>query len=260
MSSSIFTIAITPLLIFGCAKASETDTETDPLPTPSDDLNDTGEEEDTDSNSDTDQPEDTGTEKDTSVRYAFNDEQSLLYVQVFKDPDTLLSAFAHNHVIRATNWNGELVFDPESPKNCSLDFSLPVNGLIPDEDSMRDLVGYNNTISSGDRETIKGHMLDTNQLDSGRFSKIAFESTNCQGSKGVKNGQLTVDGKLTILGVPMNISIPVDFEIKNNKFYASGKFDMSMWDFGMEPYSAFSGGVRNEEGLFYSFDMVGIAQ
>ena len=260
MSTSLLTIAVTPLLVFGCASSAELPESNEPLPTPSDDLNDTGEEEDTNSNTDTDEPEDTGTPKDTSVRYTFSDAKSLLYVQVFKDPDTLLAAFAHNHVIRATNWTGELVYDPQSPSDCSLDFSLPVSGLIPDEDNMRDLVGYGDTISSSDRSTIQGHMLDTNQLNSSKFSKITFTSTKCTGSKGVSDGQLTVDGKITILGVPVSVRIPVDFEIKNDKFYASGKFDMSMWDFGMEPYSAFSGGVRNEEGLYYTFDMVGTAQ
>ena len=258
MSTSLLNIAVTPLLILGCASSADLPESNDPLPTPSDDLEDTGDQEETES--DTDTQEDTGTVKDTSVTYNFSDAKSLLYVQVFKDPDTLLAAFAHNHVIRATNWTGELEYDPQSPKSCSLDFSLPVNGLIPDEDNMRELVGYGDTISNSDRSTIQGHMLDTNQLNGSRFSNITFTSTKCSASKGVSKGQLTVDGKITILGIPVNISIPVDFEIKNNKFYASGKFDMSMWDFGMEPYSAFSGGVRNEEGLYYTFDMVGNAQ
>ena len=256
MSTSLFTLALTPLVLISCSSPAELPAEQDQLPTPSDDLKDTGEQEETD----TDEPTDTSPPEETSVRYTFSDKESLLYVQVFKDPDTLLAAFAHNHVIRATNWTGELEYDAQSPKDCSLNFSLPVNGLIPDEDNMRDLVGYGDTISTSDRNTIQGHMLDTNQLHGSKYAKIEFSSTTCEGSKGVKNGNLSVDGKLTVLGIPVNVTIPVSFEIKNNRFYASGAFDMSMWDFGMEPYSAFSGGVRNEEGLFYTFDMVGAAQ
>ena len=257
MSTKTIGLVWPPLLLFGCIGSTNTSTpqDTNALPTPSEELKDSATAEDTGTDGDTD----TEAPLDTSSSYTFSDAESLLYVQVFKDPDTLLAAFAHDHVIRATQWSGNLAYDIENPSACELSFSLPVGALIPDEDQMRSLVGYDGSLSSSDREAIKGHMLDAKQLNGSKFSKIEFSSNKCSGPKGANSGTLNVEGKLKILGVPVNVKIPVDFSIKNKQFYAKGRFEISMWDFGMEPYSAYSGGVRNEEGLFFSFDMAGAA-
>lgn len=259
MSTKPFGLLLSAMTLVACGASDDASDDTNNLPSPSDDLKDTESGEDTDTGNDKEEPEDTDVPVDTSVAYTFSDKDSLLYVQVFKDPDTLLSGFAHNHVIRATKWTGSLVYDLENPSACELDFALPVRSLVVDEDNMRSLVGYGDSISSADRETITEHMLDTTQLNGSTFGKIEFASTTCSGPKGAKNGQLNVQGKLKVLGVPVTVSIPVDFNIKDERFYAKGAFDMSMWDFGMEPYSAFGGGVRNKEALYYSFDMVGAA-
>jgi polyisoprenoid-binding protein YceI len=248
------------LLTLSACSAENTE-DTSSIPSPIYNLTDSGEEVEEEEEEEENEEEDTDTDasENTSVSYSFSDKESLLYVQVFKDTTTLLQRFAHNHVIRASQWNGSLVYDIQDPSACELNFTVPVQNLIVDEDQMRELVGYEKPISSGDRTKIKGHMLDTNQLNGANFPDIEFSSTECSGTEGAKNGQLTVEGKFTILGVPVDVTIPVDYRVKDDNFYASGTFEMSMWDFGMAPYSAFGGGVKNQEGLFYTFNMVGAA-
>ena len=64
--------------------------------------------------------------------YRFNDEQSLLYVQVFKDNNTLGVRFKHNHAIRSTNWTASpraTAPEPTAGEPDALVEGLVVDGL-----------------------------------------------------------------------------------------------------------------------------------
>ncbi|MEE2751841.1 MAG: YceI family protein [Myxococcota bacterium] len=220
----------------------------DSIPSPSSDLDD----EDEDTPIDTSSPA-----EDYAAFYDFSDQQSLLYVQVFKDESAWGSGFAHNHVIRASNWTGSLFFDPSDLSSCELEFSLDVDELMVDEDTMRDVVGYNDTISTNDRSQIREHMLADNQLNANQYPEITFESVECQGTTGAFEGDLQVIGGLEIAGTAATTTINLDFKIRSSGFYASGGFEMNHSDFGLEPYSAFAGAVRNAEQLVFAFDMLG---
>ena len=189
--------------------------------------------------------------------YDFDSESSLLYVQVFKDSSALASAFAHNHVMRADNFYGEVAYNEDDASLCEISFSLPVNDLRVDEGGMRSLVGYDDTITSDDRNTIRGHMLDSDQLDSSSHPTISFQSESCSGAGG-KSGILTVEGGMTVRGRTANVTLPVQFEVNDGDFYAQASFDMNHAAFGMTPYTAFAGAVRNDDPLRFTFDLVGI--
>ena len=75
------------------AEQNETIEDVTDIPTPSDTIeDDTGAED--------------NSEEPVTTEYTFDDADSLLYVQVYKDPNAAASGFAHDHVMRATNWNG----------------------------------------------------------------------------------------------------------------------------------------------------------
>jgi len=211
------------------------------IPTPSDTIED-----------------DTGVEdaQDISVTtdYAFDDADSLLYVQVYKDPDAAASGLAHDHVMRATNWNGFVSYNPSDIDECAMQFSLPVRDLQVDEDAMRELVGYGDTISQPDRDQIKEHMLADNQLNASQNPTISFVSSECQLTN---ENVLRVTGEMAIRNEVRIWDIDIDFTIQSEAFYMSSIIDFTHSDFGIEPYSAFFGAVRNAEPLKITFDMVG---
>ncbi len=261
----------------GCAKedpgvAVEEFEDVSDIPQPSRDLDDEDSDDSDDDGSDSsgdDSSSDAGDAGDASsdaggdepaetVLYDFDSESSLLYVQVFKDSSALASAFAHNHVMRADNFYGEVVYNEDDPGACEISFSLPVNDLRVDESGMRALVGYGDTIGESDRDTIRGHMLESGQLNASAYPTINFDSYSCSGAGG-KNGTLTVQGGLTVRGRTADISIPVRFEISGGDFYAQASFEMQHSDFGMTPYTAFAGAVRNDQPLEFTFDLVGMA-
>ena len=273
VNSTLISLALLTGLV-GCAKedpgvAIEEYEDISDIPQPSNDLrdnNDDDEDETDDSEDDTADGEGaaSGSTGDTDIDepavtqyYDFDSETSLLYVQVFKDSSALASAFAHNHVMRADNFYGEVAYNEDDASLCEISFSLPVADLRVDEGGMRELVGYDGTISSSDRNTIRGHMLDSDQLNGSSYPTISFESESCSGDGG-KSGILTVQGGMTVRGRTANVTLPVQFEVNDGDFYAQASFDMNHAAFGMTPYRAFAGAVRNDDPLRFTFDLVGI--
>jgi len=225
------------------------------IPNPSQDLTDSSETESSGNGSDveTESGEDEGFAK--AITYYFDDAESLLYVQVYKDPSAFGSGFAHDHVMRATNWGGEVTYNIDYIEDCDMSFSLPVVDLAVDEDAMRQLVGYGDTINQNDRATIREHMLQDNQLNSAQYDSIWFESTKCV----EEEGQLVVTGDMFIAGTTTEMVIDITITPTTDKFYMTGVIDFTHSDFNMTPYEAFWGAVRNAEPLKISFDMVGFA-
>mgnify|MGYP001057004743 CR=1 FL=1 len=233
---------------------SEVEEGSSSIPTPSEDLDDSTDS--TNSEDDAGSGGDAGTDDSPkSTQYFFDDAQSLLYVQVYKDPNALASNLAHNHVMRATNWTGNVIYNPESSDVCSMSFTLPVLDLAVDEDAMRDVVGYGDTISANDRATIREHMLDSNQLNSSQYTSIWFESSYCEAS----DAGLLVTGDMFIAGTTTEMVVNVSVTSTSDKFYMSSVIDFTHADFNITPYEAFFGAIRNAEPLTISFDMVGFA-
>ena len=184
--------------------------------------------------------------------YRFNDQQSLLYVQVFKDNSTLGARFAHNHAIRSTNWTGVLE-RVGAGTDCRVSLELPVEGLIVDEPQMRRRVGYDDDISDNQRAEIRGHMLADNQLNINAHPTMAFEGTRCSGADSDR-GTVSIDGRLTIRGVTQAVRMTMQYRLIDGTLYLRGELGITHSDFGFRPYSAFAGSVRNQENMTLGFD------
>ena len=215
---------------------------------------------DDDDDDDVGDDDDATPEPTVAVNYTMTDDDSLLYVQVFKDTSTFGQALAHNHVMRASNWTGYFDYDPADLSSCSLEVSINVNNLLVDEDAMRDFVGYGDTINNGDRNTIRQNMLASDQLDANNHSTISVVSTSCGAGSGVgtTDGVLEVAAEMELRGVTQNKTIDLDLTIQNGEAYMQGSFDLTATEFGFSPYSAFGGAFKNLDQMTISFDMVGI--
>ena len=240
---------------FGEEQEAEIDDVSD-LPTPSSDLDDvdsgwvadTGEEA---SDSADDEPAQT-------VTYEFGSDDSLLYIQVWKDESAWGSGWAMMRDSRLwLDRFGDL--QRGRSRQCALSFSVPVDDLIADEDAMREYVGLEGTISSSDRSTIKEHMLSSEQLDSSRYKEIEFNSSTCSSASG-SNGSVVVVGSMKLRGQSEQISVTLNVDLRGGQLYISGELDITATQFGFEPYSAYAGAVRNMDEMTIVLDLVGSAQ
>ena len=232
----------------------------DDLPTPSDDFSeDSGLDSGIGGDERSDQPQDTGEIEETvqTVTYSYGASDSLLYIEVWKDESAWGSGWAHDHVIRASNWTGTVDYHIEDLGECTLRFSVPVDDLIVDESSMREYVGLDGEVSSSDRETVKEHMLGSDQLYSARYAEIDFQASSCTRGSG---GALVVSGSLTIRGQTEQVSTDLDMKIRGGQLYLSGVLDIRATQFGFDPYEAYAGAVRNLDEMRISLDLVGTAE
>ncbi len=191
----------------------------------------------------------------TAADYTLTPAKSSIYVQVFKETDTLAANLSHDHVIVATGWSGTVHWDPADPTACVVKINVPVSGLVNDEESMRKRVGYDTVLDAGDRAEVRANMVSKGQLDANAFPNITFRSTGCAAS----GDKVKVTGDLSIHGVPKRISPSFTIAGDGKSLSASGGFTASASDFGFAPFTALLGALKNKDAMKFTVSVVGAA-
>jgi polyisoprenoid-binding protein YceI len=190
--------------------------------------------------------------------YALDPAKSSLYVQVYKDPNTIGQGLSHDHVVAATGWSGSVVWDRAHTEGCAVRVTVPVQGLVNDALGLRKRVGYDTTLTEDQRAEVKQHMLAPGQLDAGAFPTITFLATGCSGPLDTDgNGAVTVTGVFTLHGIAKTIAPKMTIHLDDHSFSARGSFTVNTTDFGFEPYTALLGALKNNNALKFTVDVSG---
>lgn len=164
-----------------------------------------------------------------------------LYIQVFKDPDTLGAGLSHDHVMVAQNWTGSATYDSADPSGCNISITVPVSNLDVDPDYMRQAVGYDTLLSEGQRDDVRTNMLAASQLNADAHPNISFQSTSCTAS--------SVSGNLTIRGSTQPVTMQATIEEDGSQFSLRGQLSIRATQFGFQPYSAMLGQLKNRDDM-----------
>ena len=179
----------------------------------------------------------------------FDDSNSNILVQVYKDSSSIAASMSHDHVIRARGWEGQVIWKPNEPHNCIFEFQIPVHFLEVDSTSLRKKVNLPGVISKKDKKEIYKNMLSKNQLWAEKYSHINFSAQNCSiTEKGVE-----LKGNITIRGITKKITTIVQIKAED-QLSISGSFYLNQTSFGITPYSAFMGAVKNKNRIKISLD------
>lgn len=168
--------------------------------------------------------------------------QSRLVVRTFKEG--IASGFAHNHVIRATDVEGEVAFSADDPAATRLRISVKTATLEVDDPALRKAFGEAEPVNDGDRKKVDENMKAAGQLDAQKFPTVAFASTAVKAAQG---GKFIVVGDLTLHGVTRRITLPVTVSQEGSVLTGDGKVTLRTSDYGIAPYSAALGMVRNKD-------------
>jgi polyisoprenoid-binding protein YceI len=187
--------------------------------------------------------------------YALAPEKGRLYVVVRYDRDGLLARLGHDHVVVAQRYTGSVTWDPADLSACSVKIDLPVTGLVVDPGSARSWEGLDGETPAADKTTITENFRGPDQLDAARFPKITYRSTSCRRGAG---DLVAVTGVLTMHGVEQDLTVPMRISADGATLAASGAFDLDHGDFGMEPFRALGGSLRNDERLSFVVDVRGV--
>lgn len=174
--------------------------------------------------------------------YVVDQARSELVVRLSKAG--MAAAIAHNHVIRASEFSGEAVFDPEDLARASLHVEAQAGSLVADEPEVRRKYGLSKGLSERDRRKIQKTMLSASQMDVAEHPMLEFCSTSVE--EGAE-GQYLVTGNLTIHGVERAIAFPVMLKEEGGALRGRATIEFKQSDFGIKPFSAMLGALRNRD-------------
>ncbi len=177
-----------------------------------------------------------------AMDYAIDTDRSEFVVQLFKGG--IAAALAHDHVIRAAEFKGAARFDPGAPGEASIWIEVGVASLKADEPEIRKKYGLESSVSDKDRRKVQATMLSAKQMDVDNFPAISFRST---GIEEHGEGEYLISGDLTIHGVTKRVSFPVAAEEVDGGLHVAVSIDFKQSDFGIRPFRAMFGAVRNRD-------------
>jgi polyisoprenoid-binding protein YceI len=183
--------------------------------------------------------------------YQVDQDQTKLDVLVRYDRNALIAG--HDHVVQSSKTSGSLVWDVNDLSVCKINLSFPVDGLVVDPDETRTKYGFEGTTSDGDKRKIRDNMLGKKQIDAVRFPTITFVSQACRRS----GEDVMVEGQLTVHGVTKPVTTQMKLTVDDGSFRAQGSFKTTHGDFGLTPYAALLGSLRNADELEFHVDVMG---
>jgi polyisoprenoid-binding protein YceI len=169
---------------------------------------------------------------------------------------------AHDHVIAASGYEAHLEFAPEAPEAASYRLTVPVDGLVVDDAEVKERLaprleelGVQNRpfshVSDADRAKIRAAMLDPDQLDAEQFPTISAEAVVSGRRETETDGggpfPYFVRLSLEVRGRTVEREATARYEYQDGKLYVESLASFRFKEFGIRPYSAFLGAVRNRD-------------
>lgn len=155
----------------------------------------------------------------------------------------LFGAFGHTHRIRATEFDGTVVYDADNAFGSSIELILQTAGLIvvPEGADEKDAPKVERAM----RESV---------LPPNRYPTIEFSSRIVTAlDKGVQ-----VVGDLTIAERTRPVAVDITIAQRGDTLAAIGTFSVKQTDFGIKPYSAAGGTIKVADEVTFDFEAVAI--
>lgn len=199
--------------------------------------------------------------------FRIKEEDSIFSIVTLKKG--IAAGLAHNHLIAATRYQAQLTANPTHLENGTFTFSTKVSDLevdradlhkkwFPAIKSLAWLTEPFSELKDSDRETIREHMLESNQLNAKRFPEISAKIVDIKASEsqiGSKKFTHKANVAVTIVGktVARPFSANLVLNGKELSVEAAGGFSFS--DFGITPYSALFGAIGNQDKFYLLVNM-----
>ncbi len=186
--------------------------------------------------------------------FVIDAKKSAIVIQVFKDGAA--AALAHDHVVEAREFAGTISADAADPSTAKVEVTAQTASFVNDEGKLRTKYGLDGEISDKDRKAVEENMKSKDQLDVKGFPTVKFTSTSVTKAA---DGKLTLAGKLTLHGVTKDITMPLDVKL-SDVVTGNASFRVKTSDYGIKPYSALLGAVKNKDEIVLHLHLVGLPQ
>lgn len=192
----------------------------------------------------------------TGIRtFELDAKASSIVIQVFKTGAA--AALAHDHVVDAREFSGSIVADAADVTTARVEVTAQTASFINDDPKLRSKYGLDPGMSDKDRKSVEENMKAEDQLDVKSFPIVKFVSTSV--SKAA-DGKATLAGKLTLHGVTLPVSMPLDAKVDANTITGNATFRVNTSAYGITPFSALLGAVKNKDEIVIHLHLVAIAK
>ncbi|GMV94265.1 MAG: hypothetical protein AMXMBFR82_40430 [Candidatus Hydrogenedentota bacterium] len=193
------------------------------------------------------------------VSYAVDPAESVFAVITHKAG--VASRLAHNHLIAPRTYSCEIGNAQDSIKSLNFTMSFPVKELAADlpesqkkwypaVKALAILDTPFSEIDESDRTTIEEHMLAEGQLDAEQFPEIKVELVSIESAQSI-HGEKTFNHaatiRFTVHGKTVERAMPANIELTEDTLRVEAIGQFRFTEFGIEPYSAFLGAVKNKD-------------
>ncbi len=178
---------------------------------------------------------------------------------------------AHNHLIVARDYLVRLEVDPERIDNTVFDLEALATNLVVDDPDERTRweariveLGFVDDLGSpdeSDRAEIRETMLSSKQLDAEADPRISVALLGVEVGETVV-GETTfayvADLAVRIHGETVTRRTAADFRIEGDRIFIEAVGNFTFEEFGIEPYSAFLGSVKNKNEFILYLNLQGV--
>jgi polyisoprenoid-binding protein YceI len=179
---------------------------------------------------------------------------SAVYVQVFKTGAA--AAVAHDHVVQAHDIKGSITADAADLSSAKIEATVQTGTMTTDDPKQRARFKLEGELSQKDIDAVTKNMKSAEQLDVEKFPTISFVSSAVKQD----GDKVVVVGNFTLHGVTKEISVPVTFTMKDaNTVEGRGSFKLQTPDYGIPPYSALFGAIKNKPEVIVTLKLIGKA-
>jgi len=155
----------------------------------------------------------------------------------------LFGAFGHMHRIRATEFDGTILYDPDNIPASSIEVTFPTAGLsvIPEGADEKDAPKVE-------------HAMRESVLPPSEYPTIEFVSRIVTAI----DGGVQVVGGLAIAKRTRPVAVDVTIAQRGDTLTATGTFSVKQTDFGIKPYSAAGGTIKVADEITFDFEAIAI--
>lgn len=168
-----------------------------------------------------------------------------------------LAAFGHNHVIRASEIDGDVYLNKDFALS-GFKFTLPVKGFRVDEAAERATEGPDFAVQPSP-QAIAGtthNMLSPALLDAEKYPEIVVRSVAVTGLQAAP----VITIRVTLRGEQRDVRVPITLAVSGPQLIASGSFDIRQSDFGMTPFSILGGGLQVADTIKVDFRITAVRE
>jgi hypothetical protein len=191
--------------------------------------------------------------------FRIREEDSIFSIVTLKKG--IASGLAHNHLIAATRYQAQLKANPKELEKGTFTFSTKVSDLevdradlqkrwFPTIKSLSWLTEPFSELKDSDRETIREHMLASDQLNAKNFPEISAKIVDIAASEsqvGGKKYAQKANVAVTILGKTVARPFSANIALNGEELSVEAAGGFSFSDFGITPYSTMFGALGNQD-------------